>query len=254
MKIKRSNKLGAVLIEQGLLSEDDLTRALEHQGSDNKRLGEVLIDLKMLSPTAMLGALARHLNHKACYLRHGLIDPEVARLLSKEEAVRLNVLPLFKVGNRLTVAMAEPQSLRAIDQLTRLTGCEINPVLSLPSNIAEYQEKYLGEQVDIDSFLVGLTESNVEVVEHETVEDQSSHELGRMVEGSPVINLVNYLVLQAVRKNASDIHIEPGRKFATVRYRVDGQLVEVLRPRRDIYPAIVSRIKVMARLDIAEKR
>ncbi|RMF85988.1 MAG: type II/IV secretion system protein, partial [Planctomycetota bacterium] len=236
------------------LTEQDLQRALRHQSTDNKRLGEVLIDMKMLSPTAMLNALARHLNIKACHLRHGLIDPQVARLLSREEAARLKALPLFKVGDVLTVAMAEPQSLRKIDQLARLTGCKINPVIGLENNIVEFQEKYLGEQVDIDSFLVNLTDTNVEVVENEKVEDEPSHELGRMVEGSPVINLVNLAILTAIRDGASDIHVEPTKKSTLIRYRIDGHLRELMTTPPGMHAAVVSRIKVIGKMDIAERR
>ena len=254
MNLRRNVRIGEVLIEQGLLSEQDLQRALRHQTTDNKRLGEVLIDMKMLSPTAMLNALARHLNLKACYLRHGLIDPQVARLLSREEAARLKALPLYKVRDQLTVAMAEPQSLRKLDQLARLTGCKINPVISLENNIVEFQEKYLGEQVDIDSFLVNLTDANVEVVEHETVEDDPSHELGRMVEGSPVINLVNLAVLTAIRDGASDIHVEPTKKATVIRYRIDGRLRELMTTPPGMHSSVVSRIKVIGKMDIAERR
>jgi type IV pilus assembly protein PilB len=171
MSRKRSSKLGEILLAEGLVSEDDLQRALAAQGQDNKRLGEQLITLGILSPQAMISALAKQLGVKGCQLRHGLIDPAAARLLDREEAERLQALPLFKVGDVLTVAMTEPQSLPTIDRLSDLTGCRINPVLALPDNIAEYQEKYLGEHVDIDSFLVNLTESEVTVVERETIDE-----------------------------------------------------------------------------------
>ena len=146
MGLMRTNKLGQLLVEQGLVSEADLLHALEAQNKDNKRLGEVLIDMGILSPKAMLSALAKQLKVKCCHLRHGLIDPAVARLVDREQAARLRVLPLFKVGNTLTVAMAEPQSLPSVDLLSAVTGCQINPVLALESNIAEFQEKYLGRR------------------------------------------------------------------------------------------------------------
>lgn len=176
MKLTRTNKLGEMLVAEGLVSEADLLRALKHQSSDNKRLGELLIDLSILSPAALLSALSKQLGLKSCQLRHGLIDPLTARLLDHDEAARLKALPLFKVGQRLTVVMAEPQSLPTIDRLTHLTGCEINPILGLASNIAEFQQKYLGEQVDVDAFLVNLLmdDSDVKVVEHERVDENSA--------------------------------------------------------------------------------
>ncbi|MBP7747952.1 MAG: Flp pilus assembly complex ATPase component TadA [Phycisphaerae bacterium] len=254
MPLKRVNKLGQVLLDEGLVTETDLRRALESQDKDNKRLGEVLMDMGILSPKAMLSALAKQLNVKAVQLRHGLIDPAVARLLDREEAARLKALPLFKVGDTLTVAMAEPQALPTIDRLGALTGCRINPVLALESNIAEFQEKYLGEQVDIDSFLVTLTESEVKVVERETIDEDTSHEISRMVDGSPIINLVNLAIMTAVRDGASDIHVEPTKQATRLRYRIDGNLRELMSAPNSMHAAIVSRIKVIGRMDIAERR
>ncbi len=254
MSLRRTNKLGQLLIDEGLLTEADLRRALEAQSKDNKRLGEALIDMGILSPKAMLSALSKQLNVKGVQLRHGLIDPAVAGLLDREEAGRLKALPLFKVGDTLTVAMAEPQSLPTIDRLSALTGCRINPVLALESNIAEFQEKYLGEHVDIDSFLVTLTESEVKVVERETVDEQAPHEISRMVEGSPIINLVNLAIMTAIRDGASDIHVEPTRNVTRIRYRIDGNLRELMSAPNTMHAAIASRIKVIGKMDIAERR
>jgi type IV pilus assembly protein PilB len=254
MALKRTNKLGQILLDEGLVTEDDLHRALEAQNKDNKRLGEALIDLGILSPQAMISALAKQLNVKGVQLRHGLIDPNVAKLLDAEEAERLKVLPLFKVSDVLTVAMAQPQSLPTIDRLSALTGCRINPVLALENNIAEYQEKYRGEQVDIDSFLVNLTESEVTVVERETVDEDSAHEITRMVDGSPVVNLVNLAIMTAIRDGASDIHVEPTKTQTRIRYRIDGNLRELMAPPNSMHAAIVSRIKVIGKMDIAERR
>jgi type IV pilus assembly protein PilB len=254
MKVTRQHKLGEMLVAEGLVTEDELVRALKHQHADNKRLGELLIDLKILSPHALISALAKQLNVKGCQLRHGLIDPGAARLLEHDEALRLKALPMFKIGSMLTVAMAEPQSLPTIDRLTLLTGCTINPVLALENNIVEYQEKYLGEQVDVDSFLVNLTESDVEVVEKESMDDETAHELGRMVDGSPIINLVNLAILTAIRDRSSDIHIEPSKKATHIRYRIDGKLRELMSAPAGMHAAIVSRIKVIGKMDIAERR
>jgi len=254
MKLTRQHKLGEMLVEAGLVTEDDLVRALKHQNSDNKRLGELLIDLKILAPNALVSALSKQLNCRGVQLRHGLIDPAAARLLEHEEAERLKALPMFKVLNVLTVAMTEPQSLPTIDRLGMLTGCQINPILALENNIVEFQQKYLGEQVDVDSFLVNLTESDVEVVERETMDEDSAHELGRMVEGSPIINLVNLAILTAIRDKASDIHVEPTKKATRIRYRIDGKLRELMSAPAGMHSAIISRIKVIGKMDIAERR
>ncbi len=254
MRLQRAGKLGELLVSEGLVTEADLLRALKVQSADNKRLGEVLVGLNLLSSTALLSALARHLNVKCCRLRHGLIDPHTARLLSKEEARRLLALPLFRVGDRLTVAMAEPQSLATVDRLARLTGCEVNPVLALETDLVEFQDKYLGEQVDVDSFLVNLTTSDVEVIEREAVDDDTPHEIGKMIDGSPVINLVNLAVLTAIRDGASDIHVEPTKKSTRIRYRIDGRLRDLMATPPGMHAAIISRVKVIGKMDIAERR
>ena len=164
---KREQKLGGMLIEQGLITEDQLQEALDAQKLGNKRLGETLVDLDVLNANTLVNAIARQIGVRGCHLRHGLIDPKVVQLIDREEAKRLVVLPLFKVEDRLTVAMAEPQSLPKVDRLARLTGCKINPVMALQSNIEEYQDKYGGAQVNVQSFLTSLTETNVKVVERE---------------------------------------------------------------------------------------
>ena len=254
MNLKRAGKLGELLLAEGLLSEEELVRALALQAKDNKRLGEVLVEKSFLSATALLSALARQLGVKCVLLRHGLIDPQAAQLLDKDEAARLKALPLFKVNGVLTVAMAEPQSLPSVDRLATLTRCRINPVLALESNLVEFQAKSLGERVDADSFLGNLTASNVEVVEREAVDEENSHELGQMVEGSPIVNLVNLAVLTAIRDGASDIHIEPTKRSTRIRYRIDGRLRDLMNAPPGMHSAIVSRVKVIGKMDIAERR
>jgi type IV pilus assembly protein PilB len=150
--------------------------------------------------------------------------------------------------------MAEPQSLPTIDRISALTGCHVNPVLAFDTNIAEFQDKYLGEEVDIDSFLVNLTESEVKVIERETIDEDGTHEIGRMVDGSPIINLVNLAIMTAIRDKASDIHVEPTKRATLIRYRIDGNLRELMTAPSSMHGAIVSRIKVIGRMDIAERR
>ena len=254
MLLKRSQKLGDLLVEQGLISEDDLTLARESQKSGGRRLGETLVDMSIVSANTLVNAIAAQLGVKGCTLRHGLIDPKVAQVLDPEEARRLKVLPLFLVVGRLTVAMAEPQSLPTIDRLAALTGCQINPVLALESNIIEYGEKYKQSEVTVESFMTSLTDADVEVVERVTVEEQSDTEIDRMIEGSPIVNLVNLALLTAIRHDASDIHVEPDRKRTRIRYRVDGVLQELMTPPPGTHAAVVSRIKVIGKMDISEKR
>jgi type IV pilus assembly protein PilB len=249
-----SEKLGQTLLQTGQITEDDLTKALAAQKQSGGKIGETLVQLGIISASTLVKTLASRLGVPGAYLRHGLIDPAVARSIERDEADRLKVLPLFKVRGRLIVAMAEPQNLPAIDRLTAVSGCEIQPVLALEANIREFSQKYQSEEVAVDEFLVSLKESDVEVIEREGVEDSLITDLDRMVEGSPIINLVNLALLSAIRDGASDIHIEPDRKKTRVRYRIDGVLRELMSPPAGMHAAIISRVKVIGKMDIAEKR
>ncbi|MEE9294754.1 MAG: GspE/PulE family protein, partial [Phycisphaerae bacterium] len=219
-----------------------------------EKIGTALIDTGAITMTALVNALTKRLDVKGCVLRHGLIDPKVAKCITKDEAERLRVLPLFRVRDELTVAMVEPQSLPTIDRLRSLTECKVRPVLVLESNVEEFQQKYLSKEVTVDSFMASIEESDVQIEEFEAIDEMPVTDLDRIVDGSPVINLVNLIILTAMRDGASDIHIEPGRKTTHIRYRVDGQLRELFKPPQGMHAAIVSRIKVIGHMDIAERR
>jgi type IV pilus assembly protein PilB len=247
-------QLGQVLVEEGILTPEQLSRALAEQRSRGQMLGEMLVEQGVVSPAILIRVLARQFGIPGCQLRHGLIDPGLLKLVGKEEAERLKVMPMFKVRDVLTVAMAEPQSLPSIDRLRQLTGCRVRPVLALEANILEFVHKYGECDANIDAFLATLSESEVEVVERETVDEGPETDLDRMVDGSPIVNLVNMAVLTAVRDEASDVHIEPDRNGTRVRYRIDGKLRELMQPPPGLHAAIISRVKVIGKMDIAEKR
>jgi len=247
-------RIGEVLVEEGLLSPEQLTRALAEQKRQGRMLGELLVEQGIVSGATLVQTLARRLGVPGCQLRHGLIDPALLKLIGAEEAERLKVIPLFKVRDTLTVAMAEPQSLPTIDRLHQLTGCRVRPVLALESNIREFVRKYAGGDVNVDAFLASLSESDVRVVERETVDEGPATDLDRLVAGSPIINLVNVAMLTAIKDKASDIHIEPDKKGTRIRYRIDGVLRDLLKPPPGMHAAIVSRVKVIGKMDIAERR
>ncbi len=247
-------KLGEQLIAEGLITPEQLSDALARQNSTGQRIGATLVDLGLLSGNALVDALARRMGVKGCVLRHGLIDPKIAKCIPKEEAERLRALPLFRVHDELTVALTDPQSVPVLDRLQNLTGCRIRPVLVQDENLTEYQRKYLAKEVTVDAFLASIEESDVTISETEAIDEGPVTDLDKMVDGSPVVNLVNLAILTAVRDGASDIHIEPDRDSTHIRYRVDGQLRELLAPPRGMHAAIISRIKVIGRMDIAEKR
>jgi type IV pilus assembly protein PilB len=247
-------RFGEALVQQGILTEEQLKRALIDQQTRGRPLGEMLVEQGVISSASLVQVLARCLGVRGCHLRHGLIDPTVFKLVGAEEAERLLAVPMFKVHGTLTVAMTEPQSLPKVDRLRQLTGCKIRPVLALDANVREYIKKYAAGDTNVDAFLTSLAEADVDVVDKETVDEGPSTDLDRMVAGSPIINLVNVALLTAVRDKASDIHIEPDKKGTRIRYRIDGVLRDLMKPPPGMHAAIVSRIKVIGKMDIAEKR
>jgi type IV pilus assembly protein PilB len=254
LTIEQTVRLGDQLIKEGLITADQLAEALARQQSTGRRIGASLVEIGALSSTSLVQSLSKRLGVKGCVLRHGLIDPKVAKLIPKEEAERLKVLPLFKVRDELTVAMVEPRSLPIQDRLRNLSQCTIRPVLALEDNLLEYQQKYLAAEVNVDSFLASMEESDIHISEQEAIDEGPVADLDQMVDGSPIVNLVNLAVLTALRAGASDIHIEPDRDATHIRYRIDGHLREMLKPPKGMHAALVSRIKVIGRMDIAEKR
>ena len=247
-------RIGDTLVEAGIITPEQLNDALKQQKETGRMLGELLVEQEVISGVALVKTLAKRLGIPGCQLRHGLMDPALLKLIGEEEAEQLMVMPMFKVHDTLTVAMAEPQSLPTIDRLRQLTDLKIRPVLALKSNISEYIKKYSGDNVDLDAFLTSMVESDVQVIEDESIDDDSIPELDKMVEGSPIVNLVNVALLTAIRDGASDIHIEPSKKGTRIRYRIDGMLRELMKPPPGFHSAIVSRIKVIGKMDIAEKR
>lgn len=247
-------RIGEALIEDGALSLEQLKRALASQKASGRMLGELLVEQGYVSATVLVQTVAKRLGVPGCQLRHGLMDPALLGLIGREEAERLIVMPMFRVHGTLTVAMAEPQSLPNIDRLRQLSGLKIRPVYALESNILEFVKKYSEGDVDLDAFMTSMVESDVRVVESESIEEESVPELERMVDGSPIVNLVNVTMLTAIRDGASDIHIEPDKKGTRIRQRIDGVLRDLMKPPTGLHSAIISRIKVIGKMDIAEKR
>lgn len=253
-RAQRPRLVGEVLVGDGHITEEQLSKALAEQKTAGQMLGELLVDQGTISGGILVHSLAKCLGVPGVQLRHGLIDPNLLSLIGAEEAERLKAIPMFRVHGTLTVAMAEPQSLPTIDRLRELTGFEIRPVLALEVNILEFSRKYAEGMVDVDAFLTSLAESDVEVVEREQIDEGPTTDLDHMVEGSPIVNLVNVALLTSVKEKASDIHIEPSHKGTRIRYRIDGSLRDLMKPPPGMHAAIVSRVKIIGKMDIAEKR
>jgi len=252
--LSQAIRLGQMLIQEGHLSAEQLEAALLRQKSSRKKLGELLVEEKIVDEEAVLNGLSRRLGLPYVRLRPGLIDPQVTDTIEKELAERHCIVPMFKVQETLTVAMAEPQALLVVDDLERTTGLRIQPVIALEANIKEFIKKYYAQNVKIDSFVASLGEAKVQVVEKEAIDEDAIIDLAEITDGSPVVNLVNMSIMQAVKEGASDIHIEPDKHSVRIRYRLDGMLHDLMTPPREWHAAIISRVKVVGRMDIAEKR
>lgn len=244
-------RLGERLVSEGILTHEQLQSALIQQ-STGQRLGEALVDMGLLAESDLLPFLADQVGVPHVQLREGLIDPAAAVLIPKPLAEACHALALFKVHQVLTVAMAEPQNLESIDRLERATGLHVRPVLALQGPIHDLLERVYGDGFQVDSITAEMEQDAVALGDEAVQIDLETMAEGG--ESSPIINLVNYVLLQAVRQRASDIHIEAGSQHSTVRYRVDGILREVIRPRKEYHAAMVSRLKVMGKMDIAEHR
>ena len=250
-------QIGDALVEAGLISQDQLQRALDTQRGSGKLLGEVLVDEGVVSAEALVETLSRRLGVRGCVLRDGLFDPALMKLITADEAQRLKVLPMFRVNNRLTVAMAEPQSLPTVDRLRQMTGCRIKPVLALEANILDFIRRATeGEgEVDVSQFVASLSDLTGSSPDQDHSDDDTVINLDQAQEqGNAVVRLVNLALVTAIRNRASDVHIEPGARGTRVRYRVDGVLRDLMNPPSGMHGAIVSRVKVMGQMDIAEKR
>jgi len=243
--------LGEQLLSAGLITPGELESALKEQERKPRRLGEVLSGLGFIEEDSLLPFLGQQLNVPSARLREGLVDPQVVRLIPRPKAELFGAIAMFRVRDELTVGMTEPQNLQQLDELERVTGLRIRPVLVLRSAVDKLIERCYQADYAVDAVTADLEGGSVEV---QNSVDLDLQRIESLADGSPIVNLVNYIVVHAVRQGASDIHVEPSQKHTTIRFRVDGQLREVLRPRRDFHPAIISRLKVMAKMDIAEHR
>lgn len=244
--------LGERLVKAGLISSVELDSALERQITNQTRMGETLTQLGFIDEEELLPFLGEQLGVPGIRLREGMIDPLAVQLLPRTIAMRFHCIAMFRVRNTLTVGMTEPQNLQQLDELERVTGLQVNPVLVLKDSVEKLLSRVYEDDFSVDAVTADVAADSVEV--HSDTIDLDIQNLESLADGSPTVNLVSYLIVHAVRQGASDIHIEPGHKHTAVRYRVDGQLREVLRPRREMHPAIVSRLKVMGKMDIAEHR
>ena len=242
-------KLGDLLVERGAASAEQVAEAARLQEQTGKRMGLIMVEKKWISEAVLYQALADQLGLTYVSLRAGLYDPAALALLERDVARRLNVLPLFSVRGTLTVATAEPQAIHYFDEMRTRTGCKIRVVVAPPADIRRLADDAYGGSLPE---FVHTEASDLELIQSTIPDDYT--QIDEMAGASPVINMVNAVIQRAIRDSASDIHIEISRNRARIRLRIDGVLYEIMAPKVEQHPAIVSRLKVMANLDIAERR
>lgn len=253
--IQTKLQLGQVLLNHGVVTQAQIDKALECQKTvgHSKLLGELLVELEFCTENQICAALAEAYNVPYAPLTPKLCDPAVVELLPRDFLEEHIVLPLFKVHDTLTVALSEPSNVFMIEEIQRLSECKVRVVCATSNDIRSTLQNYLpaANVFVIDDIIDDAVMADFAMIENmpEDIAD-----LEEVAGQSPVVKLVNYLVYTAVHENASDIHIEPDEKRLRVRYRVDGHLYEKMRPPHQMHAAIVSRIKIMAELDIAQRR
>jgi type IV pilus assembly protein PilB len=257
-----SGKLGEILIREKIISSEQLKQALEFQKTSGGRLGNALVKLGFLSDDEVTAVLSRQYGVPSINLAYFEVDPGVIKLIPMETSMKYQILPLSRVGSSLTVAMVDPTNVFAMDDIKFMTGFNIEPVVASETAIVDAIKKHYGTVEDverkkeIEEIVSFIDEGQAESVELEA-EDESTLNLAALekaAEEAPVIKLVNYILTDAVKRGASDIHMEPYEKEYRVRYRVDGMLQTMMNPPNKLRDAIISRVKIMAKLDISEKR
>ncbi len=257
-----SGKLGEILIKENLITPDQLKQALDHQKANGGRLGNSLVKLGFLNDDEVTAVLSRQYGVPSINLAYFEVDPNVIKLIPMETSLKYQVLPLSRVGSSLTLAMVDPTNVFAMDDIKFMTGFNIEPVVASEAAIVDAIKKNYGSIEDqerrreLEEIVSFIDESQTESLELEADEDGmlNLEQLERAAEEAPVIKLVNYILTDAVKRGASDIHLEPYEKEYRVRYRVDGLLQTIMNPPFKLRDAIISRIKIMSKLDISEKR
>jgi len=248
------DRLGDLFVREGMITDVQLKEALAEARESRSRLGYALVKLGFVDEEELTRMLAKQYRVSAVDLDRITVDPKVLRVISPEVAFKHLVLPLRRVGRTLTVAMANPTDMGAIDDLKFITRYDIEPVIVGEYTLRKHLENYYDLIDDrVAEILSDFIDDDVEYVE-ETEEEVSVAALQEQVDAAPVVKFINGLLTDAVLKGASDIHIEPYEKEVRVRYRIDGSLREVMKPPMKMKAALTSRIKILADLNIAERR
>ncbi len=245
------DQLAQYLLQEGLITREKLVQALAEQKSSGQRLGYVVVRLGLVEENEVTKILARLYRMPAVDLSRFEVEPTVLKLIPPDIATKQVVLPLKREGRTLTVAMADPTNIGLIDDLKFITRYDLFPVLAGEQILRNLIDRhYESSDQHLQAILQDLESENVEVVE-ETEEEVATQ---AQIDDAPVVKLINGLLIDAVKRGASDIHIEPFEHEIRVRYRIDGALLEVMKPPVRMKAALTSRVKILAQLNIAERR
>ncbi len=253
-----SVRLGEILIKESLITQDQLDKALEFQRSNGGKLGSCLTKMGFITDDDITGVLSRQYGVPSINLKYYEIDPNVIKLIPQDTALRYQVIPLSRVGSVLTIAMTDPTNVFAMDDIKFMTGFNVEPVVASESAIAESITRFYGggssSHEELSNLMKDLVDEDQELELAADEQEMDASALEKAAEEAPIIKLVNLILTDSVKRGASDIHVEPYENEMRVRFRVDGVLQTVMNPPLKLRDAMTSRIKIMAKLDIAEKR
>jgi len=252
-----SVRLGEILLKESLITQEQLQKALEFQRANGGKLGSCLTKMGFITDDDITGVLSRQYGVPSINLKFYEIDPNVIKLIPQDTALRYQVIPLSRVGSVLTIAMTDPTNVFAMDDIKFMTGFNVEPVVASESAIGEAITRFYGgsdgDSEELSKMMKDLVDDDeLELAAEEAELDAAS--LEKAAEEAPIIKLVNLVLTDSVKRGASDIHLEPYETELRVRFRVDGVLQTVMSPPLRLKDAMTSRLKIMAKLDIAEKR
>jgi len=250
----QTSRLGEILVKNSLITREQLTSALQEQkmSGGQSKLGTILIKQGLISEHDLVSFLSRQYGVPTINLNEYEIDPAVVKIIPPEVVQKYSLVPVNRAGSTLIVAVSDPSNLFAIEDIKFMTSYNVEMVVASESDIRGAIDKYYDQSASLADVMDNLDMEDLELVDTEETIDVSS--LEKATEDAPVVKLVNLILMDAIRKKASDIHVEPYEKTFRVRYRIDGVLYEVMKPPMKLKNAITSRIKIMAELDIAERR
>jgi type IV pilus assembly protein PilB len=247
------DRIGEMLLRAGIIDEEKLEKAIDHQRSQGGKVFAALIKLEFLSEDDLVEFLSRQLGLPTVSLDEIDVDPDAVKLIPTPIAQKYMAIPYAQVNSALHVAMADPTDLNAIDDIKFMTDLAVEVSIATESQIRKALDTFYDTGLQVDDMMEEFADTDLDAMSADA-EELDVTDAARLAEEAPVVKLVNFVLRDAIGKKASDIHIEPYEKILRVRLRIDGALYEIMKPPLKLKNAIASRVKIMARLDIAERR